>query len=601
MFYELANQYRDELTYFYPCDPIVIRDSWEQLNITLREKLIKQGESYLNFSYPALPATSFMAFCRTGNRTRYEELYFSRRLALNSLVIAECVENKGRFLDDIINGIFVLCEESAWQLPAHNSYIRDTPNHILPDKTSPILDLFACETGALLAMIHYLLKDVLLSISPFIITRIEHELNERILMPYLSKHFWWMGNGNEPMCNWTIWCTQNILLTAFLTEQTNHLKYNVFKKACESVDYFLKDYGEDGCCDEGAGYYRHAGLCLFNAMEVLNSITKGYFSHLYEMPKIRNMADYINEVHMDGSYYINFSDCSPKAGAAGAREFLFGKRTHNLSLMSFAAEDYKRSSDPLLTSEINLFYRIQALWAHEEILTFKPQPVSKGDIYYPSVGLFITRDSKFCLAVKAGDNDDNHNHNDTGSFTLYKEGKPMFIDIGVESYTQKTFSPKRYEIWTMQSDYHNLPTLNGFMQEAGAAFRATEVQPFFSERESSIEMELATAYPQPCQVNSYKRKVTLEKEKQIIITDHADFGHSPINICLNLMTYEAPVIKGQKIDIGTLGSLTIEGDVSHIDKEILPITDARLMQCWEHDIYRLRIWLNSPQITLVIQ
>ena len=39
--------------------------------------------------------------------------------------------------------------------------------------------------------------------------------------------------------------------------------------------------------------------------------------------------------------------------------------------------------------------------------------------------LFIARDSSFCLAVKAGDNDDNHNHNDTGSLTLYKNGKPV--------------------------------------------------------------------------------------------------------------------------------------------------------------------------------
>lgn len=37
-----------------------------------------------------------------------------------------------------------------------------------------------------------------------------------------------------------------------------------------SSDYFIKDYGEDECCDEGAQYYRHAGLCLFHIMDVLN-------------------------------------------------------------------------------------------------------------------------------------------------------------------------------------------------------------------------------------------------------------------------------------------------------------------------------------------
>ncbi|MBP0575285.1 heparinase II/III family protein, partial [Mycobacterium tuberculosis] len=83
---------------------------------------------------------------------------------------------------------------------------------------------------------------------------------------------------------------------------------------------------------------------------------------------------------------------------------------------------------------------------------------------FPSVGVLVARDDRFALAVKAGDNGDSHNHNDTGSITLYKDGRPVLIDVGVESYTQKTFSPRRYEIWTMQSAYHNLPTFAGVMQ-----------------------------------------------------------------------------------------------------------------------------------------
>ena len=86
---------------------------------------------------------------------------------------------------------------------------------------------------------------------------------------------------------------------------------------------------------------------------------------------------------------------------------------------------------------------VQNLFALPEILSI-PQGCNteKKDIFYPSTGLFIARDSRFCLAVKAGDNDDSHNHNDTGSFTIYKDGKPLFADIGVETYQAKTFSPQ---------------------------------------------------------------------------------------------------------------------------------------------------------------
>ena len=124
-----------------------------------------------------------------------------------------------------------------------------------------------------------------------------------------------MGQGEEPMCNWTAWCTQNVLLTAFLGDTDQDTRRQVFRKAARSLDFFLKDYGEDGCCDEGAQYYRHAGLCLCNAMEILNTVSDGAYSTLFETEKIRNVAAYIMNVHVADKYYFNFSDCPPSPGA----------------------------------------------------------------------------------------------------------------------------------------------------------------------------------------------------------------------------------------------------------------------------------------------
>ena len=52
--------------------------------------------------------------------------------------------------------------------------------------------------------------------TPEIVARIDHELERRILTPYLTRHFWWMGRGEERMNNWTAWITQNVLLATFL-------------------------------------------------------------------------------------------------------------------------------------------------------------------------------------------------------------------------------------------------------------------------------------------------------------------------------------------------------------------------------------------------
>ena len=157
MFNEIGQKYLSPFTPFSLYPRASDRAAWEALDAQWKKETIRQGEAYLNYDYPSLSATDFMAFSRTGNRVLYEDKTFGKRYALSALVLAECVEDKGRFLDDIINGIFSICEESAWQLPAHNSYMRDTPQLLLPDVTAPIMDLFSCETGAVLAAAYYLL------------------------------------------------------------------------------------------------------------------------------------------------------------------------------------------------------------------------------------------------------------------------------------------------------------------------------------------------------------------------------------------------------------------------------------------------------------
>ena len=612
-----------ELQPFHPFPPAFMRAEYEKLPSELRQELIRGGEESLGYPYPAIRATDFMAFRRTGNRVDYEEIYFSKRYALNSLVVAECVENRGRFLDDIINGIFSLCEESAWHLPAHNSYSRDTTQNILPDSARPILDLFACETGAQLACIYYLLGRQLDAVSPFITRRIRQELTRRIVTPYLKEHFWWMGNGGEPMNNWTVWCTQNVLLTVFFcasadgtgagrhpgsSDETEGVtdadtRRTVLLKAAESCDYFLKDYGDDGCCDEGAHYYRHAGLCLDGAASVLNQVTGGAFENLMHWEKIQNIAAYIFNVHVEDKYYFNFADCSPIAGRAGVREYLFGRHTGQPELMQFAAEDFARGEPfgPFAdeSHQLNLFYRLQTLFHYGEIKDFTATvPLVHRDIFYPSVGLFLARSRDLCLAVKAGDNNDSHNHNDTGSFTLYKNGRPIFVDIGVESYTQKTFSPRRYEIWTMQSGYHNLPTIDGADQHEGAEYRADNVVTSMGKEDTtvSISMELAGAYPLQGQKISYVREVILDKrENRISLRDRTDSE----NVILNFITYEKPEILGQTMKIGT-AEIAFRG-AEHRATETLPITDKRLKAAWDHDLYRIRLTMAGPLFEMSIQ
>lgn len=599
MIYELASRYQGQIGTFKPYAPASDRESWIALPEKLRDDLIRQGEAFLHYEYPLIPSTKYMEFVRIGNRSMFEDYYFGRRRALNSLIMAECVEYEGRFLDDIINGLIAVCEESGWQLPAHNNY--DDVGHVsLPDKADPIIDLFACETGEQMAMAAYLLKDALDAVNPVICRRIYDEITERVLTPYLTKHFHWMGEKGQFVNNWTPWCTQNVMIAAFSMESTTQeVRKKVLEQAAKSLDCFLDTYGDDGCCNEGAGYYRAAGLCLFNAIEVMDACTEDYFRPLYKETKVRNIAPYIMNVHVDDRYYANFADCSPTAGRAGVREFLYAKRVGNEDMMRFAAGDHAKNEDYLLPRSENLFYRLQAAFTEEEIRNYDySKPPVKKDIYYESVGLLIARDEEYFLAVKAGGNADSHNHNDTGSITVYRNGRPMLIDVGVETYSRKTFSPQRYEIWTMQSRYHNVLNFGEAMQKDGAEYRAEATSVAFTEEKAEISMELAGAYPEGT-VKSYIRKAEFVKGKEICVTDTCN--PLPEGTYLTLMTlYKPETAADGTVLLDGGGSFQVIGDYE-AETEAIELTDPKLKAEWGDTLYRIRFFLKKPQISVVIR
>ena len=111
------------------------------------------------------------------------------------------------------------------------------------------------------------------------------------------------------------------------------------------------------------------------------------------------------------------------------------------------------------------------------------------------------------ICALGGHNAESHNHNDVGNFVVYLDGNPVLIDVGVESYTAKTFSSKRYEIWTMQSAFHNLPTINGVMQAAGRQYEARDVSFHADDAAAEFSADLAAAYPKEAAVEKWRRTV----------------------------------------------------------------------------------------------
>jgi hypothetical protein len=597
MFVERLRDLPPVLADFRPCPPATDRASWLGLPEFIREQIARDGEEVAGKDYPALPATAYLDYTRSGNRARFEAAYFTRRRMLNAAVLAECAEHQGRFLDQIIDGVLLLCEESGWQLPAHNALVRGGPRMALPDVDNPVIDLFAAETGAQLAVIAAALGRELEAAAPGIVQRLDRELERRLFQPYLGRHFWWMGDGTGRTNNWTSWCTQNVLLAAFSRPLDQGTRRDIVTRATASLDRFLDDYGEDGACEEGVLYYRHAALCLFNAMVVLAAIAPDCFAPVWREGKIRNMAEYIVKMNVGGRSYFNFGDSSAVLDRCGVREFLFGEGVGSKFLADFAAIDWAEEMAATLPDEINLFYRMQSVFAAQRLASYRPARIEHRDTFLPSTGLFIARDERFALAVKAGHNGESHNHNDVGSLILYKDAQPVLIDVGVETYTAKTFSPQRYDIWTMQSAYHNLPAFEGVMQRDGDAFAARNLEVSLSDHRPGISMDIAGAYPADAELRSYMRRVVLVKGAGVEIEDVHDGDRVAV---LSLMFSEQPLVEPGRITLPGLATIDVEG-AGPAQVESIPVTDARLRIAWPDRLYRALVPLAGSRLTLKIK
>ena len=561
-------------------------DRIQRVPEALVKDLISEAEKMLLEPLDYLPLSLYKDFLRTGSRENYETPYFRKRIRLSTLVMAEIVENRGRFMDRIEDELWSLFGEPGWVIPPHNSYIRDTQQLPVPDTGKPVLDLFAMESGGIAAMALNLLEDKL---TPSLVRTIEAELRRRIIDPYLSSWFWWMGwKGEEKLNNWTVWCTQNLLITAFAIELNQDEYHAILDKALLSLSDWYSQYGDDGCCDEGAHYWHAAGLCFFGAVMIINEVSSGALEWLFKEEKMKNIASYIINMHIDGEWYINFADCSPKAGELGAREYLFGKAVGDTALMRQAMLDFREHIRileeggilPFDDNKYNLWYKwLKFRYAGE--LSSGELPAETGPrpfVHYPSVGLSIYRKGRTLLAVKTGGNDDSHNHNDTGSVILSAGSHPVLADIGVETYTKKTFSPERYTLFPMQSLYHNVVNFNGIGQKEGKAFHASDVV----STPEGITMKLAHAYPEGT-VGSYRRDIGFS-EHLITFTERIENGNNPV---LSLIVMDKPEIAGSAVFCGTW-RLRFDG-AKDIKAETLDITDARLRIAWPDKLYRLLI------------
>ncbi|MBC8011511.1 MAG: heparinase II/III family protein, partial [Burkholderiales bacterium] len=98
------------------------------------------------------------------------------------------------------------------------------------------------------------------------------------------------------------------------------------------------------------------------------------------------------------------------------------------------------------------------------------------------------------------------------------------------------FGRGRYDIWTMQSDYHNVPQINGVAQVKGRAFQAKGSKFDATDGVVSFSTDIAKAYPPEAKVASWRRGYTLERGKRFVVEDRFELTANQGKTAVHFMT-----------------------------------------------------------------
>lgn len=508
---------------FQVAQPISDRDFWDDIAASKSGKAwLSQALAVLNKA-PEVPISDkrYRQANETGDRELYKPQYYDTISRLEHFILAECLENKGRFLPQINVYMCAIMEMKSWLHPNH-----DVGCEVLDGKQIWV-DLGARRFGMDLALAKVLLADRL---PKALQEKIAAELDRRIIQPYLKScrgaddlNTWIKGNSN-----WNAVCTSGAVFVTLTISQNADERLAAVGSALNSMAYYLAGFGSDGYCSEGIGYWGYGfGHYLFLAQSISDYTTGQINLFDFEHPeKMKKIAQYPLRFHIQNGVYPAFSDSGIDPSDA------FGNFCKAMAVKYYDAqwpfETLHRQANEQLTQ-----------WSALQETDPGTEPILPGVSYFDDFGVVISRGRQtvpFSIAIKAGHNAENHNHSDVGSYSLVLGRDLMAGDIGNPVYIAGAFSPnnKARSSWG-----HPVPRVDGQLQSNGRSYDGRILETEFTDARDGVVMDIKTAYDVPS-LEKLTRTVENDKSGTGTITIKDEFkAAEAIAFGTAMMTYAA--------------------------------------------------------------
>ena len=565
-----------------PVPPLERRDAWDSVDAVTARAIVAEADADRCEPWPHPRLSEYARYWRDGVRTVYETPAGTLRRRTSTAVLAAAITGELVYVDEAADGLQFLCEQSTWCWAAHEVFAAHQ-GRVVPDPDRPFLDLGAAQTVEVLAWADLVLAGALDERVPGLRHRLRLEARRRVIEPFLTSREWhWLGLDGH-LHNWNPWIHGHILAAAlFLTPEAE-----VVDLVVDGLARYLDALPADGGCDEGFGYWWNGPARLFEALQLLDWATGGA---LAPWDLGTELARYPQRVALGEGWYVNVGD-----GPARAAPDLpwhvphrWGRAIGDRDVMAHAAS-HRGPGLPVVHPNAGLSRCLIGL--HDaEWGASKAEPPLPARSWLPDVQLLVCRErggssEGLAVAVKGGHNDENHNHNDVGSYIVALDGTPVLIDLGQPTYTAISFTARRYEQWVTQSQWHNVPVVNGFEQSPGA-FAARDVR----ADDDGLALDLAGAYPDPAGCRSWRRRVSLDRAAPAVVV--SDEWSAPGEVRLHHVLAGEPVVEGERaVVVRTLasGRLRLSWAAGESRLERHPVDDPILRDAWGPAVHRLVI------------
>ncbi len=464
---------------------------------------------------PHLKRSSYRSYKRTGDREEYQTPRFAMVRELRDAASALWMGHPSADLDYLQDLIWAFSEQWTWVLPAHEGLS---------------IDLFSSETGYDFAVLLAVFGDKL---EQEVVDCIRNQIQKRIFDPYLADE----GNlhWKKAEMNWNHVCSGNIAKTALLYYENDPSSCaDIVYPAVRDMTHGLNGFTEDGGCQEGASYWQYGFGHYLTAAYALYFRTEGEIDILTHDPKVERICRYPLAMWIENNTYPAFADCHglwlswdlaiiinrffdiPELYHLCTPRPLSSKRGHTLTSLALY-EGQQAEGEPDMRD-----------YVLHELGEVKMRGNTPGNL---------------TVCAKAGHNGVPHNHNDVGSFVIYRDGVEFISDPGAPVYTSKTFSSERYSILLCNSHGHSLPVINGELQSTGSEFKGTlAVSGLNGDGVKSAVIEMAGAYS-PGTVESLKREIRVEPGTgKVEVSDTFNFRRKPDALTEQFITRESVTV-----------------------------------------------------------